>query len=44
MPRLLIYTFKDRKKNYMKGKIYLKQQLLKDRFEGKRYSKRVVNV
>ena len=32
-------TVKDRKRNYMKGKIYLKQQLLKDGFEVKRYGK-----
>ena len=27
------------KKNYMKGKIYLRQQLLRDSFEVKRYGK-----
>ena len=32
-------AFKDRKRNYMKGKIYLKQQLLKDSFKIKRYGK-----
>ena len=32
-------TFKDRKRNYMKGKIYLKQQLIKDTFEIKRCGK-----
>ena len=35
-PRWLLYIFKDRKLNYMKGKIYLKQKLLKDSFEVKR--------
>ena len=29
----------DRKRNYMKSKIYLKQQLIKDSFELKRYNK-----
>ena len=38
-PKWLLCTFKDRKRNYMKDKIYLMQQLLKDSFEVKRYGK-----
>ena len=41
-PKWLLCTFKDSKRNYMKGKIYLKQLLLKDSFEVKRYSKRLL--
>ena len=37
--RWLLCTFKNRNTNYMKGKIYLKEQLLKDSFEVKRYGK-----
>ena len=39
MPRWHLCTFKDRKRNYMERKIYLKQQLLKDIFTVKRYGK-----
>ena len=39
MPKLLLFIFKDRRRNYMKGKIYLKQQLLKFTLALKRYSK-----
>ena len=35
----LLCTFKERRRNYMKGKIYLKQKLLKDTFAVKRYGK-----
>ena len=35
----LLCTFKHRKRNYMKDKIYLKQRLLKDSFDVKRYGK-----
>ena len=38
-PRWFLCTFKDRRRNYLKGKIYIKQQLLKDSFEVKRYGK-----
>ena len=38
-PKWLLCTFKDRRKDYMKGKVYLKQQLLKDKFAVKRYGK-----
>ena len=41
-PRWLLCNFKDIRKNYMKGKIYIKQQLLKDSFEVKRYSKGIL--
>ena len=37
--RWLLRTFKDRKRNYMKSRVYLKQQLLKDTFATKRYGK-----
>ena len=37
--RWLLFTLKDRRKNYIKGKIYIKQQLLKNSFEVKRYYK-----
>ena len=36
MPRWLSCTFKERRRNYLKGKIYIKQQLLKNSFEVKR--------
>ena len=35
----ILCSFKERSRNYMKGKIYLKQQLLRDAFVVKRYSK-----
>ena len=41
-PRWLLCTFKDRRRNYLKGKIYIKQQLLNDSFEVKRYGKRLL--
>ena len=41
-PRWLLCIFKDRRRNYMKGKIYLKQLLLKDTFAVKRYGKRLL--
>ena len=41
-PRWLFCTFKNRKRKYMKGKIYLKQKLLRDSFEVKRYGKRLL--
>ena len=37
--RLTLCSFKERRRNYMKGKLYLKQQLLRDAFAVKRYSK-----
>ena len=37
-PRWILCSFKERRRNYMKGKIYLKQLLLKDKFAVKRYS------
>ena len=41
-PIWLLCTFKDRRRNYLKGKIYIKQQLLNDSFEVKRYGKRLL--
>ena len=41
-PKWLLCMFKDRRINYMKGKIYLKQILLKDTFALKRYGKRLL--
>ena len=41
-PRWIPCSFKKRRKNYMKGKIYLKQLLLKDTFTVKRYGKRLL--
>ena len=41
-PRWFLCTFKDRKRNYMKSNIYLKQQLKKDSFEVKRYGKELL--
>ena len=38
-PRWLFCTIKERKRKYIKGKVYLKQQLLKDTFATKRYGK-----
>ena len=38
-PSWFLCTFKDRKRNYIEGKIYLKQQLIMDSFEVKRYGK-----
>ena len=38
-PKWIICSFKERRNYYMKGKIYLKEQLLKDTFAVKRYSK-----
>ena len=35
-PRWLLFTFKERRRNYMKEKIYLEQLLLKDTFAAKR--------
>ena len=37
--RWILCFFKQRRRNFMKGKIYLKQQLLKDIFAVKRYGK-----
>ena len=37
--RWILCSFKERRRNYMKVKIYLKQQLLKDIFTVKRYGK-----
>ena len=34
--------FKERRRNYMQGKIYLKQQFLKDTFTVKRYGKELL--
>ena len=39
IPRWILCSFKERRRNYMKGKIYLKQQLLRDAFVVKRYDK-----
>ena len=41
-PRWILCSFKERRRNYMKGKLYLKQQLLRDSFAMKRYSKRLL--
>ena len=41
-PRWLLCTFKEKRKNCMKEKIYLKQILLKDKFAAKRYVKRLL--
>ena len=38
-PRWILCSFKERRRNYMKGKLYLMQQLLRDVFAAKRYSK-----
>ena len=38
-PRWLLCSFKKGKTNYMKGKIYLRQQLLKDSFNAERYGR-----
>ena len=38
-PRWIICYFRERRKNYRKGKFYLKQQLLRDVFAVKRYDK-----
>ena len=38
-PRWFLCTFKGRRRNYMKRKIYLKQLLLKDKLVAKRYGK-----
>ena len=40
-PRWTLYSFKKRRRNYMKGKIYLKQ-LIKDTYAVKRYGKRIL--
>ena len=40
--RWLLCTRNVRRRNYMKGKIYIKQQLLKDSFEVKRSGKRLL--
>ena len=37
--RWILYFFKERRKNYRKGKLYLKQQLLRDAFAVKKYGK-----
>ena len=41
-PSWVICSFKERRRNYMKGKIFLKQLLLKDKFAVKRYGKRLL--
>ena len=38
----LLYTFKKGRRNYAKGKIYLKQLQLKDTFLAKRYGIRLL--
>ena len=41
-PRWILCSFKERRRNYTKGKIYLKQQLLKVTFAVKRYGKELL--